>query len=243
MVAAQRRVTTHMAAVMVITTESELSRLRLMHLVSPTLPVGAFTYSQGLEWAVECGWVTDEQDLRDWVGDLLQSSLPCLDLPLLCRLYRASADHDTEALRYWTHYLIASRETKELREEEFNRGRALASLLAELGVPVTADNLPLLKRCQLTGFAHAARYWQIPLQSALAGYLWGWLENIVLSGVKIIPLGQTAGQKIIAELTTTIPELVKQSLTVTDEAIGASSTAQAIASSLHETQYTRIYRS
>ena len=228
---------------MVTTTDSELSRLRLLHLVSPTLPIGAFTYSQGLEWAVECGWVTDDNTLRDWVSDLLQSSMTHLELPLLARLYRACAEDDSGALRYWSHYLIASRETRELRAEERNRGRALSSLLPELGIPITAETLPIFKSCQLSGFAHAARYWQVPLKSAAAGYLWGWLENIVLSGVKIVPLGQTAGQKIIAELTCLIPELVARGLAVCDEDIGASCTAQAIASSLHETQYTRIYRS
>ncbi|MES9935708.1 MAG: urease accessory UreF family protein, partial [Sedimenticola sp.] len=93
------------------------------------------------------------------------------------------------------------------------------------------------------GFAHAAHHWQVPLADAAAGYLWGWLENITLAGVKIIPLGQTAGQKIIAELTTAIPQTVATGMEIADEAIGASCTAQAIASSLHETQYTRIYRS
>ena len=243
MVVARRKDGTHMERGMATTTESDLSQLRLLHLVSPSLPIGAFTYSQGVEWAVECGWITDGQDLHNWVSGLLRNSMSQLEVPLLKRLYRASAEDDLEALRYWTHYLIASRETKELREEERNRGRALVSLLPELGVPVTAETLPLLKSCQLTGFAHAACYWQIPLQSAAAGYLWGWLESIVLAGVKIIPLGQTAGQKIIAELTPLIPEWVASGQAVTNEAIGASCTAQAIASSLHETQYTRIYRS
>jgi len=228
---------------MATTTETDLARLRLLHLVSPSLPIGAFTYSQGLEWAVECGWVTDESALRDWVGDLLRSSMTHLEVPLLARLYRASTENDSGALSYWSHYLLACRETSELREEERNRGRALAALLPNLGVPVKEQNLQLLKSCQLIGFAHAACYWQIPLQSSAAGYLWGWLENIVLAGVKIIPLGQTAGQKIIAELTAAIPELVEQGLAIADELIGASCTSQAIASSLHETQYTRIYRS
>ncbi len=228
---------------MVITTDSDLSRLRLLHLVSPSLPIGAFTYSQGLEWAVECSWVNDGTSLHEWVGNLLQTAMTHLELPILARLYRARAENDQTALSYWSHRLIVSRETKELREEEHNRGRALAALLPELGVPVTVEHLPLFKSCQLTGFAHAARHWQIPLRSAAAGYLWGWLENITLSGVKIIPLGQTAGQRIIADLTAAIPELVQTRLNVTDQAIGASCTAQAIASSLHETQYTRIYRS
>jgi len=225
------------------TTDHGLPQLRLLHLVSPSLPVGAFTYSQGLEWAVECGWVTDEASLMAWINNLLETGMAHLEIPLLARLYRACADRDSEALAYWSHYLIASRETSELRQEERNRARALATLLPELGIPVAAQIMPLLKSCQLTGFAHAAHHWRIPLPTAAAGYLWGWLENITLAGIKIIPLGQTAGQKIIAELTPTITEIVAAGLELADEAIGASCTAQAIASSLHETQYTRIYRS
>jgi len=228
---------------MAITTESDLTRLRLLHLVSPSLPVGAFAYSQGLEWAVECGWVSDEATLREWIESLMHGTLSYLELPLLARLYRASAEEDWAALHHWGRYLVASRETKELREEERNRGRALAALLPELGVPVSAATLPRFRECQLAGFAHAARHWRIPLDNAAAGYLWGWLENITLAGVKIIPLGQTAGQRIIAGLTPAIPERVEIGLKVPDTEIGASCTAQALASSLHETQYTRIYRS
>ena len=225
------------------TTDGGLAQLRLLHLVSPSLPIGAFTYSQGLEWAVECGWVRDEEGLLDWVRSLLESSGTQLEVPLLARLYRASEHGDREALAYWTRQLVASRETRELREEERNRGRALASLLPELGVPVPGDITDLVKGCQLTGFAHAACHWGIPMERAAAAYLWGWVENITLAGVKIVPLGQTAGQRIIAELTAGIPALVERGLEVADGEIGASCPAQALASSLHETQYTRIYRS
>ncbi len=227
-----------------ITTESNsLARLRLLQLVSPSLPVGAFTYSQGLEWAVECGWVTNADELSDWVDDLMRTPMARLEVPVLIRLFNAVSEHDDERLAYWTRYLIASRETKELRTEEQNRGRALAALLPELGIPITHNQQPLIKRCQLTGFALAARHWGIPLPEAAAGYLWGWLEGMVLAGVKIIPLGQTAGQRLIAELTAVIPELVESALVLEDDEIGASCTAQAIASSRHESQYTRIYRS
>jgi urease accessory protein len=220
-----------------------LPGLRLLQLVSPSLPVGGFTYSQGLEWAVECGWVTDAESLKAWIENLLETSIASMETPILIRLYLASARKDIEALSYWSHYLLASRETRELRQEERNRGRAMASLLPEVGVPITGEQLPSLKQCQLACFAHAARYWQIPLREASAAYLWGWLENITLAGVKIIPLGQTQGQMIIAELTSAIPQIVTAALELPDERIGASCTAQAIASSQHETQYTRIYRS
>lgn len=228
---------------MSITMNKQLSRLRLLHLVSPSLPVGAFTYSQGLEWAVECGWITNEASLLDWVTNLMETSMQQLEVPLLVRLYHACAENDDRSLDYWSHYLMASRETRELREEEHNRARALVSLLPELGIRVPAHSQPLLKKCQLAGFAFAAEAWQVPLHDAVAGYLWGWLENITLAGVKIIPLGQAAGQRIIAELTTAVPRVVERGLRVGDDAIGASCTAQAIASSLHETQYTRIFRS
>jgi urease accessory protein len=217
--------------------------LRLMHLVSPSLPVGAFTYSQGLEWAVECGWVGDRDSLRDWIADLLATGISRLDVPVLARLYQASRDDDHQAQVLWSDTLIAYRETRELRDEERNRGRALASLLPHLGVPVSDALMPILRGCQLAGFAHAAAHWNIPLQQAARGYVWGWLENMVLAGVKIIPLGQTAGQGMLAELIEAIPAMVEKGLALDDDAIGASCLAQAMASSRHETQYTRIYRS
>ena len=243
MAAARQRTPIISGMLMNSTADSLLAHLRLTQLISPSLPVGAFTYSQGLEWAVEVGWVKREGELYGWVKDLLLTNMAHLEIPLLGRLYKACGDEDMATLSHWSQYLISCRETRELRQEEQNRGRALTALLPELGIDVPGDRLPLLRTCQLTGFAHAAHCWDIPLQSAAAGYLWGWLENITLAGVKIIPLGQTAGQRIIASLTGLIPEIVHTGLSVPDDKIGASCPAQAIASSLHENQYTRLYRS
>jgi urease accessory protein len=106
-----------------ITTDEQLPRLRLLQLVSPSLPVGAFTYSQGMEWAVECGWVRDAESLQDWIESLLESSMTYLEIPLLKRLHDAAARADNKSFSYWSHYLAASRETRELRLEERNRGR------------------------------------------------------------------------------------------------------------------------
>jgi len=228
---------------MTTNTESRLARLRLLQLVSPSLPVGAFSYSQGLEWAVECGWVSNEDQLHEWIEELLQTSLTRLEIPCLGRLYQACETEDQAALSYWSQRLLASRETRELREEESSRGWALARLLPEIGVPVPAAIMPLLTGCQLTGFAVAACHWKIPLHYAAEGYLWGWMENSVLAGVKLVPLGQTAGQRIITKLTARIPDLAAQGLVLPDHEIGASCPAQALASTLHESQYTRIFRS
>jgi len=224
-------------------TEPSLPLLRLMHLVSPSLPVGGFTYSQGIEWAVEAGWISTVEDLEQWLDDQLHQSLARLDLPLLAHLHQAVADEDREALNHWSRWLLAARETSELRAEEANRGRALADLLANLGLEGAAAWKPSLAKCQLAGFAFAAQRWRIGAADAALGYAWNWLENLVLAAVKIIPLGQTQGQQLIHRLLPALPEAVNQALDCHEDDIGASSPALAIASSAHETQYTRLFRS
>jgi urease accessory protein len=220
-----------------------LARLRLLHLVSPSLPIGGFAYSQGLEWAAESGWVKDADGLADWLDGLLATSLARVDLPVLARLYDACEAKDTERLADWAQVLLASRETAELRAEERNRARALTTLLPSLAVPVAEGWRPGLETCQAAGFALAAAAWQIALRDAALGYAWSWLENLVLAGIKIIPLGQTAGQQVLYRLAARVPDAVDQGLTLEDDAIGASATALAVASCRHETQYTRIFRS
>ncbi|WML89594.1 urease accessory protein UreF [Thiothrix lacustris] len=222
---------------------TDLALLRLLHLVSPTLPIGSFTYSQGIEWAVECGWVTCPADLRGWLESQLHGSITQLDIPVLQRLYQAVEQRDTARLAHWIDILNASRETSELLLEEKNRGRALTDLLIALEIPHAAAWKPLLAQSQSAAFALAAVHWHIPLQDAAGGYVWSWLENLVLSAVKIIPLGQTQGQKILHQMTPLIPAAVVQGLQVADDDIGAASPALAIASSRHETQYTRLFRS
>lgn len=214
-----------------------------MQLVSPALPIGAFTYSQGLEWAVEAGWVSGAADLGDWLSGLAEEGLQHVDLPILARMYRASERADRSAIERWSDVLLACRETRELREEEINRGRALAGLLAELGLLDSEADRPFVNRCQAAGFAWAAVRWGIPLEQSALGYAWGWLENQIAAGVKLIPLGQTAGQRLTAELAERVPPIVARALELDDDHIGASAPALAIASSRHETQYTRLFRS
>jgi len=226
-----------------ITTDPGLPLLRLLQLVSPALPIGAFAYSQGLEWAIEGGWVKDEADLESWLADLIQSSLIHVDLPVLARLYHACARGDAQALARWGTWLLACRETAELRAEERQRGRALAGLLADLGVPGAKRWRSLLESCQAASFALAAQADGISLRDALLGYAWSWLEGQVLAGVKLVPLGQTAGQRVQRHLAPRLPSAVETALTLVDDELGASSPALAIASSRHETQYTRLFRS
>jgi urease accessory protein len=223
--------------------------LRLMQLVSPSLPVGAFAYSQGIEWAVEAGWIRTAQDLESWLDDQLRHSPACVDLPLLARMQAAASAEDLEAMTRWVDCLLACRETAELCLEEANRGRAFADLLAAWGMLHTSAAQdsdrwkPTLAHSQAAGTAFAAAAWRVPVRDTLLGYAWSWLENLVMVGVKIIPLGQTQGEQILQRLSAQIPGLVVEALGMGDDGIGASSPALAIASSGHETQYARLFRS
>jgi len=227
--------------------ETRLPSLRLLQLVSPNLPTGAFTYSQGMEWAVECGWLSNEKDTRDWLKSALEDSLQYLELPLLARLYEAANTNNPASFLHWSQWLYASRETFELRNEEKQRARALFSLLKKLpnsnDWPELENWQQALVSSQLAGYALAASHWHIAVKDLLTGYAWSWLENAVVVAIKLVPLGQSEGQRLLYELSTEIDLVVKQAITIEDDEIGASSAALAIASSLHESQYTRLFRS
>ena len=230
-------------AMLTTSTDPNLALLRLMQLISPSLPVGGFTYSQGIEWAVECGWINSAADLDAWLKDQLQSSIARLDLPLLFRFHSAVAQGDLSQMQCWNDFLLACRETAELRLEEANRGRALAELIVKLDLLESQTWKPALAHSQLAGFAFVANRWAIPIEQAALGYVWSWLENLVLAAVKIIPLGQTQGQQLLQHLSPRVAELIEPARRLPDEEVGASNPAQAIASSRHETQYTRLFRS
>jgi len=224
-------------------TNHGLPDIRLMQLVSPTLPIGAFTYSQGLEWAVENSQVDSPEAVYNWMTGIIKDGLTYLDLPILKRLYQAFQQSNKQDVSYWSEYLLASRETSELRQEENNRGRALTTLLVDLEVAGAYQYHQTLQLTQLSGFALAAVTWHIPLQQAALGYGWGLVENQVAAAIKLVPLGQTSGQKLQLQLSELLPDAVQTGLSIENEEIGASAPAMAIASSLHETQYTRLFRS
>jgi urease accessory protein len=216
--------------------------LRLCHLVSPALPVGAYAYSQGLEYAVHAGWVHDEASTLEWLQGMSAGALGTLDLPLLLRLHRAWSSTDIPGVRHWNARLIAARETSELRAEELHLGRALARVLVELELGEAGAWIEA-PAAFATLFSMAAVRWHIDVRDAMSGYLWGWSENQVLAAVKLVPLGQSAGQRLLHRLTAAMPALVERALTLGDAAIGVSTPSQALASALHESQYSRLFRS
>jgi urease accessory protein len=216
--------------------------LHLCHLVSPGLPIGAYAYSQGLEYAVEVGWVHDEQSALDWLQGLSRHSVGTLDLPILLRLYRAWEADDAAAVREWSEFLIAARETRELRDEERHLGRALALVLATLHV-AGAQEWVEATPAFATMFGLAALRWKIPIPDVLNGYLWTWAENQVLAAVRLVPLGQSSGQRLLYRLIASIPDISARALQLDDRSIGVGTVSQAMASALHESQYTRLFRS
>lgn len=231
-----------------VTSMTSGALIRLMHLVSPSLPTGGFAYSQGLEWAVESGWITDAATLETWLDTVLMTSMSGVDIPLFSRLYHAAGLKDFSMFADTASQVNAFRETRELRMEEKNRGRALSTILRDLDLPgldgsSSHDWHGVISACQLAGFAFAAAKWAIPLSAATSGYVWSWLENQVVSAIKIMPLGQTPGQRILSRLAQKIDIAVSIGFKKQDHEIGASLPALAIGSSLHETQYTRLFRS
>jgi len=145
-------------------------------------------------------------------------------------------------LAYWNAQLLAARETRETRAQELHLGRSLAQVLMQLQIRTAPEWLER-SAAFATLFSLAAVRWEIPRADTLSGYLWAWSENQVLAAVKLVPLGQSAGQRLLYELTEMMPALVAQALSLPDEAIAVGVVSQAIASARHETQYSRLFRS
>jgi urease accessory protein len=226
-----------------IPVNADVARLRLWQLISPALPVGAYAYSTGLEYAVDCGWITNETTASNWITGQLQHNLAALDVPVLVRLYTAWQANDVGTAKHWSRFLLASRESGELLAEDRHLGSALAQLLPELGIEAARDWQDTPHSSFAALFSLAAARWDVPLAETAQGYLWAWCENQVAAAIKLIPLGQTAGQRILSTITQQLPAAVNHGLQLDDEDIGAIAPGVAFASTRHETQYSRMFRS
>ena len=204
---------------------------RLLQLASPALPVGGYSYSGGLEAAIEAGAVTNAASAQRWIEEVLAQSVARLDSPMLLRMMQ---DPGT-----WNARFLASRETAELRAETVQMGYSLNRLLPDLGVPALALDEPSFP----AAYAHAARAWGLDPREALVAYLWSWAENQVMAALKAVPLGQTDGQKILLALGERLEAVADEAEAMADDDIGSFAPALAILSSQHETQYSRLFRS
>jgi len=225
--------------------ESAGALVRLMHLASPMLPIGAYSYSQGLEWAVDEGTVRDAATAERWIGDLLDHVLPHGEGAVTWRLMRSAQESDWPAWAHWNAWFRASRETAELSAETEQTGSSLLRLLDSLELidVEVRDALPPTPITLPAAFSLAARGLGLGADAALTAYLWAWLENQVLCAMKSVPLGQVAGQKLLLRLGERIPHIVLEAKCTPDDDMTSFAPGLAIASSRHETQYTRLFRS
>ena len=216
--------------------------LRLFQLASPALPVGAFSFSQGMEAAVESGALKNEQDAAAWLSGLLTNAMALLDAPILLRLRQGWESGDLEAVNHWNRRLYALRGARELQDEDAHMGLAMARLLIDLRL-ADRKRIPGPPTTFAAMFALAADSFDICAEKTLAAFLWSWLENQTAAAVKLVPLGQTAGQRILLKVSGDIPAAVQKAKEVPNEDIGALTFGLSMLSAFHETQHTRLFRS
>lgn len=221
---------------------TDMALLGLLQLTSPSLPVGGFAWSQGLESAVNCGWVRDEQTLESWLSGVLQEGLARTDLALLAQLHTAAEAHSPELLSYWNQYALACRESLELWEEDTQMGAALVRVLRSINALPEWPALPL-PVSYLTAFGLAAVAFGVKLRATLTGLAWSWLENQLAVACKTVPIGHTAAQRIQRAMHPVIHAACDLALACPEDQIGASLPGVALASCHHETQYSRLFRS
>ncbi|HBO1212815.1 TPA: urease accessory protein UreF [Pseudomonas aeruginosa] len=218
------------------------ARLRL---ASSQLPIGGYSYSQGLEAALDNGWVRDAESARTWLVDQLQLNLARFEAPLLAGLLRAALVGDWDACDAASERHRASRETRELAQESRQMGFSLHQLLEalpELDAPGRAwlarQDPPNLA----AAWAMAARAWRLDAEEALSAWFWSWLENQLAVLMKTLPLGQLAAQKLASSL---LPELDRACAEALRRPAveGSAAFGLALASMTHETQYSRLFRS
>jgi urease accessory protein len=222
---------------------SELAWLRLLQLCSPALPVGAFAYSEGLETAVENGWIRDDASATSWILGRLRRGAAHLEAPVGARLHAAWLAGDAERVERWNRTLGAFRESRELRDADRAMGQALARLLVAFGIDEAAPWRTRSDSTYVAMFMLAATSWDIPCPAALTGLLWAWLEGQVTAAVKLVPLGQTAGQRLLLAAAREIPGLVERALVLGDDDIGGFTPGAALAAAQHEAQDVRLFRS
>jgi len=225
---------------------SLLPLVRLLQLASPTLPIGAYSYSQGLERVVEDGIVRDAATARTWIGDVLEWVVPRGEAAVAWRLLAAAQSDDWPRFATWNAWSRASRETAELRAETEQTGGSLANLADQLDLldAPAREALDVIAPVTLpAAFALAARGFAVPIDAALTAYVWSWLENQVLAAMKLVPLGQVAGQRLLTVLGARIPQAVRIATTLADDDLSTFAPGLALASARHETQYTRLFRS
>jgi urease accessory protein len=222
--------------------------LRLLQLASPALPVGGFSYSEGLEMLVHQQQITSPAQLTHWLERELRYGAIRMDAALMLRCYRESKAEAWRNLLDWNQWINASRETEELRLQSEQMGRSLLRLLIQLKpaleLPPEISVQLQAEHCHFaTAFGLAAAHWQIAEAEAMLGYLQSWATNLVAAAVKLIPLGQTVGQQLLFDLQLSLEQAAESIPVLQDDELETSGWGLSLASMAHETQYSRLFRS
>ena len=196
------------------------AHMRLWQLISQTLPVGAYAYSQGMDTAVDSDWITDKDSTLEWILGLLRYNLATLDIPIFARCYKAWQTDDNAAQLYWCRFLMACRGSAEFRSEDRQLGMSLARLLASLDIEQAQSWQTSEQVNFVSMFALASVHWHIAITDAAQGYLWTWCENQITAAIKLVPLGQTAGQWMLTQCMPHISAAVESGLSMEDDEIG-----------------------
>jgi urease accessory protein len=217
--------------------------LRMLQLSSSLCPIGAFAHSQGLETAIERGWVRSEAELADWLRGIGAHALSKLDLPVLREAYSAALDADAGRLVALADRMLASREARELAEQERQLGSSLASVLVNLDVAAAAPFRGHPSASYVVCFAIGSAHWGLDLELALTGYCFAWCEQQVSAASRLVPLGHMAAQRVLSDVLGHVPRWIGLSQAVPEGEIGNSTPGLAMSAAWHETQYTRLFRS
>jgi urease accessory protein len=218
--------------------------LRLLQLSSPLLPVGGYSYSEGLEQIIDRGIIGDRGTLQAWIERELQTGAIRIETAMVDRAYLTGMAGEIARACYWNQWLSAARETEELRLQSWQMGGSLIKLALEL-TPEIADSLSAIGNpCNYAiAFGVVARAWQIDREATILAYVHTWVANQLGVGIKSIPLGQTAGQQILWQLQPNIDALARTIPTLADRDLYACSWGLSLASMQHETLYSRLFRS
>lgn len=223
---------------------NETALLSLLQLASPTLPIGAYSYSEGLETLVDTEVIKDIATLEHWLTQELTHGVARLEAAIMLRAYQSFIKGDGSQLGYWNQWLTATKETEELREQSWQMGNSLMLLLGELS-PETKElgvnNQEPWNYAIAFGIAAAA--WNISPSVAITAYLQSWATNLISAGLKLIPLGQTAGQKLLWSIRPQLVIAAETVMNLTDEQLATCGWGLAIASMAHTHQYSRLFRS